>query len=473
MKRLALFYPLILSGCVIVGTDYQAPETSAPKQWSKVHNALPNASTINMETWWHSFNDPILNQLVVDAINANLDLQQTQARIKDARAQRTSTIAAGLPSLSTQNSLSRRLNSTGGGALGMQQGGGIGFGGQAINLMQIGIDAQWEIDFFGGVQRAVEAAEATIESEIEHRHDVVVILLGDVARNYIELRGNQQLIEITIANLSNQQDALNLLKIRQQAGLIDNLAIAQAEAELANLQAQLPSYETSVKQSVHALSLLLAKQPDALMTLLEPVKPIPQVKNTVLPNLPSTLLQRRPDIRYAERQLAIANAQIGVAESELYPKFNLAAFLGLQNTSMIGFTPIGKSWSLGSTLTAPLFNWGRINANIKSKEAQYQQTFLSYQKTVLTAFKEVEDALVAYDKEQKKQQSLQQAVAANQQALQLANERYKRGLTDFINVLNSQQALYQSQSTLASSTAKIASNVVTLYKVLGGGWSAF
>ena len=197
------------------------------------------------------------------------------------------------------------------------------------------------------------------------------------------------------------------------------------------------------------------------------------MKTTVLPDLPSALLQRRPDIRYAERQLAVANAQIGIATSELYPKFNLAEFLGVQNTNITSFTPIGKSWSLGATLTMPLFNWGRLNANIKSKEAQYQQSLLGYQKTVLTAFKEVEDALVAYDKEQQKQLALQQAVTANQQAVQLATERYEKGLSNFINVLSSQQSLYQAQSLLVSSKAKTSADLVLLYKVLGGGWQTF
>jgi NodT family efflux transporter outer membrane factor (OMF) lipoprotein len=249
--------------------------------------------------------------------------------------------------------------------------------------------------------------------------------------------------------------------------------VAQAEAELAVINAQFPSYETAVKQAIHALSLLLAKQPDALMTRLEPVATIPSVKTTVLPDLPSALLQRRPDIRYAERQLAVANANVGIAESELYPKFNLAAFLGVQNMAITDFTPVGKSWSMASTLTMPLFNWGKLNANIKTKEAKYQQSLLGYQKTVLTAFKEVEDALVAYNQEQQKQHALQQAVTANQQAVQLASERYEKGLSNFINVLSSQQSLYQAQSNLVSSKAKTSADLVMLYKVLGGGWQSF
>ncbi len=460
---------LLLTACV-VGPDYQRPDVSTPKQWSVPIATTPQVKAL--EKWWQNFNDPILNQLIIDAINANLDLKQTLERVKDARTQRSATIAAGLPSFSGKNNVNRRLNSSAS-TSSTSQAGGFGLSNQIINLLQLGVDAQWEVDFFGGVQRAVEAANATIDSEIENRRDVLVTLLGEVARNYIELRGNQQLIAITEANLHSQQDTLDLLKVRQQAGLADMSEIAQAEAELATINAQFPSYETAVKQAIHALSLLLAKQPDALMARLEPIAAIPLVKITVLPDLPSALLQRRPDIRYAERQLAVANAQIGIATSELYPKFNLAEFLGVQNTNITSFTPIGKSWSLGATLTMPLFNWGRLNANIKSKEAQYQQSLLGYQKTVLTAFKEVEDALVAYDKEQQKQLALQQAVTANQQAVQLATERYEKGLSNFINVLSSQQSLYQAQSLLVSSKAKTSADLVLLYKVLGGGWQTF
>lgn len=467
MRSYLFISALLLTGC-IVGPDYQKPEIATPKQWS----VASETQVKTLDKWWQNFNDPILNQLVVDAINANLDLKQTLDRIKEARSQRTETIASGLPSFSSKNNVNRRLNSSASSSS-TSQAGSFGLSNQIINLLQLGIDAQWEVDFFGGVQRAIEVADATIDSEVEHRRDVLVTLLGEVARNYIELRGNQQLILITEANLRSQQDTLNLLKVRQQAGLADMMEVSQAEGQLATLDAQLPTYETAVQQAIHALSLLLAKEPNALATRLNPVGNIPLVKTQVLPDLPSALLQRRPDIRYAERQLAAANAQIGIATSELYPKFNLAEFLGVQNTRITDFTPIGKSWSIGTTLTMPLFNWGKLNANIKSKEAQYQQTLLGYQNTVLTAFKEVEDALVAYAKEQQKHQSLQQAVNANQQAVQLANERYDKGLTGFINVLESQQALYQTQSALVSSSAKTSADLVLLYKVLGGGWQTF
>jgi outer membrane protein, multidrug efflux system len=465
---LASCYLMLVSACA-VGPDYRAPVVPVPKQW---HESAAAAKQGQPDKWWQTFNDNELNQLMTEAIAANLDLKQALLRVSDARAQRTATIAAGLPSISARNTTSRRFNnssspSQSGGAT---SGGGFGIGSQHINIFQLGFDAQWELDFFGGVRRAIEAADATVESEAENSRDVLVTLLGDVARNYIELRSNQQLADITRKNLAAQRETQMLTEIRQQSGLASMLEVAQAQAQADTTEAALPNYEALVDQSIHALGVLLGHEPGALARRLERQSTLPTVSDNVIPDLPSELLKRRPDIRRAERQLAIANASVGVATAELYPKVNLAAFLGLQNTTITDFTPLGKSWSAASTLTMPIFNWGKLNANIKSKKTQFEQAFLTYQSTVLTAFQEVEDTLIAYRKEQERQQALLKATAANQIAVQLAKERYEKGLTGFIDVLQSQLALYQSESLLVTSNTKISSNLVALYKALGGGW---
>ncbi|TAK62154.1 efflux transporter outer membrane subunit [Methylobacter sp.] len=472
-RPLALFAALLLSGCPAVGPDYEPPQIPVPRQWTETTAATgPHAE--QLDQWWKAFNDPVLDKLISDAIASNLDLKLTLERVKDARALRSATIAAGLPSLDARSNVSRRFNNTSspasqtGGTSAV--GGGFGIGNQFINIFQMGFDAQWELDFFGGVRRAVEVADATIDVEVENSRDVLVTLLGDVARNYIELRTNQRLIAITRENLQAQQETQELTQIRQQTGLTSMLEVAQAEAQTATTEAQLPNYETLVKQSIHALSVLLGKEPGALAGLLEQQGIIPIIADKAITNLPSELLQRRPDIRRAERQLAVANASVGVATAELYPKINLAAFIGLQNTTITDFTPIGKSWSAASSLTMPIFNWGKLNANIESKKAQFEQTFLTYQSTVLSAFKEVEDALIAYSKEQERHKALTKAVTANRLAIQLANERYQKGLTSFLDVLISQAALYQAQSNLVSSEGALSNNLVVLYKALGGGW---
>ncbi|MGZ4990675.1 MAG: efflux transporter outer membrane subunit [Methylobacter sp.] len=473
---------LLLSGCFAVGPDYEPPKMPIPQQWTEA--AATTGS--QPDKWWKTFKDPILDRLIGDAIASNLDLKLALERVKDARALRSATIAAGLPSLDAKSNISRRFNNTSspssqsGGT--SSAGGGFGIGNQVINIFQIGFDAQWELDFFGGVRRAVEAADATIDVEVENSRDVLVTLLGDVARNYIELRANQRLVTVTRDNLHTQLDTLELTQIRQQTGLASMLEVTQAQALAATTEAQLPNYEALEKQSIHALSVLLGKEPGALAVRLDQQdaiamkKPSPEGEGaflnstTVITNLPSELLQRRPDIRRAERQLAVANASVGVATAELYPKINLAAFIGLQNTTITDFTPLGKSWSAASSLSMPIFNWGKLNANIKSKKAQFEQVFLTYQSTVLSAFKEVEDALIAYSKEQERHKALAKAVEANQLAVQLADERYRKGLTAFLDVLESQTALYQTQSLLITSESLLSSDLVALYKALGGGW---
>ncbi|MDD5632398.1 MAG: efflux transporter outer membrane subunit, partial [Methylococcales bacterium] len=298
----------------------------------------------------------------------------------------------------------------------------------------------------------------------------LVTLLSEVASNYIALRANQQLITITRENLYSQQETVKLTQIRQQAGFSSMLEVAQAQSQAAATEAFLPVYETAAKQAIHAISVLLCRDPGALVPRLAPSGTIPAIASTVIPELPSELLLRRPDIRHAERQIAAANANVGVATAELYPRVNLSAFLGLQNTQIKDFTPVGKSWSTASSLTLPIFNWGRIKANIKSKKAQFELAFLTYQSTVLTAFKEVEDTLVAYSQEQQRYKSLAQAVEASQLAVQMADERYHKGLTMFLDVLQTQQTLYQTQRDLVDSEVKLSTDLVALYKALGGGW---
>lgn len=462
----------LLTACMAVGPNYRKPELATPKQWS-----VPTAKAMHTEQWWQLFNDPILNDLIKQAIATNLDLAQALVRIKDARVQRSAVFAAAMPSLSAHSNVSRRLNNSSMGGSSSTAGGGFGIGNQITNIFQSGFDASWELDFFGGVQRTAEAMNATLDSEIENSRDVLVTLLAEVARNYIELRGQQKLLAITLDNLAAQQEVEQLTQVRQQSGLSNGLEVTQAQALVATTSASIANYETQIQQSIHALSVLLGRDPNYLLSRLQvtesaqlSVTEIPKTTTETIPDLPSELLKRRPDIRHAERLMAVAVANIGIATAELYPKINLTAFLGLQNSNITSLTPVGKSWSTAASLSMPIFNWGKLQADIKSKRAQSEQAFLSYQATILKAFKEVEDALVAYHQEQQRNQALEQAVAANELAVQLADERYQKGLTGFIDVLNSQQALLQSQSELTRSELAISTNLVALYKALGGGW---
>ncbi len=470
MIKTAFFLAISLGlSCCSVGPNYKAPNTVPPKQWSTSLNTPAKPNQALAEEWWTLFNDPILTRLITDAIAENLDLKQALLRVKDARTLRWITITAGLPSLTAKGTETQRFNNFPTGSQ-TSSGSSVGAGNQVMNIFQMGFDAQWEIDIFGGERRAIEAANANIDSEIENSRQILVTLLAEVARHYIQLRNYQQLTLITQQNLASQIETVQLTKIRQQAGFVSLLEVAQAEAQANNTAAFLPNYATTINQSIHSLSILLNKEPNALMALLLKSSQIPLYINPSINNLPSELLQRRPDIRLAERQLAKATANIGVATADLYPRFNLAAFIGLQNSKITDFTPMGKSWSSASSISLPLFNWGKINANIKSKKIQQAVISIDYEKTVLSAFKEVEDSLNAYQNEQQRNHALIAAVNSSQLALELANERYHNGLTMFLDVLQTQEALYQAQRNLADSQAQMAVDLVALYKALGGGW---
>jgi len=449
-----------LTGCV-VGPDYVPPQMETPQQWTEGKISLELEP---LETWWQTFQDPQLNQLIQQAVAANLDLKLAASRIRASRFQYSATISAALPSVSSKSSVSRRLNNN--------SAGGIGIGSQIINIFQVGFDAIWEIDLFGGVQRALEVADANNEIEEENQHASLVSLLSEVTRYYIQLRANQQLQRMTSETIRSQEQTLKLIQIRQRAGLISSIDAVQSSAQLANLRAELPIYETASQQALHALALLLGKTTDKLPQALRNIQQIPTSNYAGLAILPTELLRRRPDIRLAERKLAVSNAEIGIATNELYPKINISAFLGLQNLKITDFTPLGKSMSIASTITMPIFNWGRIQANIHVKEALNEQALFSYQATVLNAFKEVEDALVAHKQEHQRGATLTQALQAQQLGLHLAQERYRKGLTTYLEVLEAQRGVYLAQRQRLDGVAKQSLQLVALCKALGGGWQA-
>jgi NodT family efflux transporter outer membrane factor (OMF) lipoprotein len=471
MKRtfIACFGGVLLSGCM-VGPDYRLPEIKTP---SKYDGARDHHNIAPPDAWWQVFDDPILNRLIKEGAAFNLDVKQTAQRILMARAERQRTLAAGLPSVGAKADASQRRNDfiTGSGGANNPAAGGY-FGNSLIDIIQAGFDVQWEIDPAGGLFRRIEAAQASVEAEQNNRRAIQVSLQGEVARLYIDLRANQQQMAITLANLAAQEDTLRLTSERARAGLDSEQEVTQQRAQAETTRSQLPAYEIAARQDVHALAVLLGKSPNTMLYLLETDPPVPSAPTNVIADLPSELLRRRPDIMQAERQLAAATADVGAATAELYPKINLTAFLGMQNTKLSDFTPVGKSWALAGGLSTPIFNWGRIQANIDRSNAEQEQAFLAYQQSILTAFREVEDALVAYQQEQVRRAALKQSAEANALAVKLSEERYLRGLTAFLNVLESQRALYLAQSNLVASNARVSTSLVALYKALGGGWQA-
>ena len=442
--------------------------------WSEALYDGIDTRPADLARWWEEFNDPVLTRLVNRAAGTNLDLRLAESRIREARALRRVAESGAWPSVDVSGSYSRSRTSENAIAPSSQGSGGSPFfrgSNNGQDLFRSGFDSSWEIDVFGGVRRSVEAAEATIGATIEDRRDVLVTLLGDIARNYIDLRGFQRRLAVARSNLKAQQESLEIIRVRFQAGLASDLQVAQAEAQVSTTAAEIPALEALSKQAAHRLDVLLGIQPGALWAELSAEAPIPALPPQAQVGLPSELLRRRPDIRRAERQLAAANAEIGVATADLYPRFSLSGVFGVTSISASDwFSAPSRFWSIGPTISWPVFDAGRIRANIDVRTARQEQALTQYEKTVLTAFEDVENALVSYAKEQTRYRSLTDAVVANRRALALADDLYKNGLVDFLNVLDSQRALNAAENDLAQSEATMSTNLVALYKALGGGW---
>jgi NodT family efflux transporter outer membrane factor (OMF) lipoprotein len=428
-----------------------------------------DATVLQSLAWWQSFGDPILDSLVRRATVGSLSLQQAQARILQARATLGSAKADRWPSVKATASASRSDTSDNATSPALVT--------SATTLYQAGFDASWEVDFFGGKRKATEAAQARYEASMEDLHAAYLTLLGDVATNYITLRGNQALLNITRLNAETQRQTVALTEERHRLGLTSGLDVAQAKAQLASTNAEIPSLEASLRQSIHRISLLLGLEPTALLEELSAAKALPSAQGGLLTSLttglPSELLARRPDLRSAERHLKEAMTDIGVAKAELYPKFDLTFGLGLQSTQTSSFASISsRYWSIIPGLSLPIFNRGALKANVAKKEAVYQEALASFRASYHTALEDVENALTNYYAEQARHHDLEESRNQSQQALALAQERYKRGLTSFLDVLTAQSSLQASQRSLSQSEAKVLTQLVALHKALGGGWAA-
>jgi NodT family efflux transporter outer membrane factor (OMF) lipoprotein len=471
--------PLLVSGCM-VGPDYHPPHPNAPAAWVGVMKApakqpsVATAQPARLTQWWRQFNDPTLTLLVEEAVKTNLDLQLAEARLRQARATRGVVAGALWPAVTASAIYQReRLAGTASGQGVTAAGQGVISGSRDENLYQAGFDAVWELDVFGGLRRNVESANANIQAAIEGISDVQVSLIAEVALNYVQLRGFQQQIVIAQNNLKAQQDTAKITLQRLKAGFVSALDVANADAEVATTESQIPVLEIAAQQSIYALSTLLGRPPADLLKQLTPTGNLPGVPAQVPVGLPSDLLRRRPDIRVAEAQLHAATAQIGVATADLFPKFSLTGSMTWQsNLLQSWWNTASQSFFFGPSATWPIFQGGSIVSNVHVQEALRDQAFITYQKTVLGALQDVENALIAFANEQQHRQSLNDAVVANRKAVDLSMQLYTMGQTDFLNVLNAQRSLYASEDALVQSSRSIATDLIALYKALGGGWES-
>jgi NodT family efflux transporter outer membrane factor (OMF) lipoprotein len=454
---MALLGAFIAAGCE-VGPDYHAPKPALPAQWEApptTQASVTIAQGIQIERWWTTFNDRALDSLVSRAMESNLDLQAATERIRQARAA-VGVVRSGLfPTANLDGSYAHLGSTTG----------------TDTNLWLAGLDAAWEMDVFGGIRRSVESAAASYQASIEDRRDVLVTLLGEVAADYILLRGYQQEIIIAQQNLEVQERSLAVTREKQKLGTGTELDIAQAEAQVYDTKAQIETFESNRQQTVYAISILLALPPAALDEELKSEGMIPAPPPVVPVGVPSELLRRRPDIRRAERQLAAATAQIGAATAQLYPQFSLTGNLNVSGSEISALADWPeRSWSIGPSATWLIFDAGGVRSNIEVQNALQEQALTIYEQTVLTALEEVQSSMVAYAREQRRRADLTDAVAANQRAVALATRRYNQGLTDFLSVLVAESSLFSSQDALVQSNRDVATDAVALYKALGGGW---
>jgi len=473
MKRLFFMILLLyvcLAGCAAVGPNYKQPKMEAPRQWTEAQEKREPAAALDQTAWWESFEDPVLTGLIHQAVSNNLDVKQARERVLQSRATVTATSASLWPSATGAGSFTRSKSSDSTGSSGSST---ASTPGTTSNLYQVGFDASWELDIFGGTRRKIESAWATADARVEDLNNTLLTLLGDVAKNYIELRSGQEQLRITAGNAEAQQRTVEVTRERYRLGLTTYLDVAQAESQKLSTDSDLPTIEASIKKSIHRLGVLLGKEPNALKAELSKDGPLPKTGGVMALGLPSELVTRRPDLRSAERTLAAASAEIGVATADLYPKFDLTLGMGLNSSTISKLASLSSGyWSLVPQVSTLLFDAGKTRANIRGKEAAYQQSLYAYHSAFLTALEDVENSLADYYTERTRMHTLTESVRANEEAYALARERYRRGLINFLDVLETQRTLYTSQSSLRKSEAKILTSLVSLYKALGGGWNA-
>ena len=454
---------IFLAGCA-VGPDYEKPALRSPAAWRGAEAEKTPSQSADLARWWTLFQDARLDSLIERAVRSNLDLRAAASRIREARAQFGVTASGLMPAIDAVGSTTRSRTS-------QSSFFGTGAFPRYRSDTSAGFDASWEIDIFGAGRRSYEAAVADIESSVEDRRAVLVSLLGEVAREYVSVRGLQRQLAVLRENDRSAQGTLDLTKARLAAGVATSLDVTRAEAQRASSASLIPAIEASLQQSVHRLGVLLGEEPNALRVELATEGPIPAAPPRILVGLPSDLLARRPDLRRAERQLAAATARIGLATAELYPRISLTGAFGLDSIGSADFLKWGsRTWSLGPTLRWPVFAGGRIRANIEVEDARAEQAAIAYERAFLGALEEVENGLVAYLREGDRRRSLEEEVAADRRSVNLAEDLYRKGLASFLEVLDAQRALYAAQSSLAQSEAVVTLNLVALYKALGGGW---
>ena len=447
---------LALAGCASVAPRRAEPvAVDVPADWS-VADVSATTGASSLAQWWLRFDDPLLARLVAQALQANTDVKSAQAALRQARALRDVSAAALLPAVGSSASAQRSKSGDN----------------SAINHFNAGLDASWELDIFGANRSALAASDATAQASAASLGDVQVSIAAEVALNYITLRGTQARLAIADANLASQQETLQITQWRLQAGLVTSVEAEQARAATEQTRAQLPVLQTTIEQTRHALAVLTGQPPAALSSVLAATSPVPQAADDLVLSFPAETLRQRPDVRAAEHQVTAALARVSQADAARMPNFKLGGSLGLSALTLGSLTSGASVVSaLLASVSLPVFDGGALRAQVRAQQAALDQARVAYQATILTALKDVEDALVALRGDRERLLRLQNAAEAASNAALMARQRYSSGLVDFQVVLETQRTQLNTQDSVASARADLSADLVRLYKALGGGWN--
>jgi multidrug efflux system outer membrane protein len=459
-RNAALIAALALAGCAAVGPNYKAPTLPVPKLQGVDATRESNANF--QAAWWKQFGDPTLDALIQRAAAGNLDLHIALARLHESRAMLGGAKSQYWPSVGAGVSYTRSD----------EQQPGFSTRRQVISTYQAGFDASWELDLFGGVRRSVEAAHADLGASKAALRSAQVSLFAEVARNYFALRGTQQQALITRRNIANLRDTLKVIRTRAEVGTASDQDVASASAQLSAVEAQLPLLVVQQQEEENRLAVLLGEEPGSLSVDVSPktFKPI----DAVIPmGAAGDILARRPDVRVAEREYAATTARIGVAKADFFPHISLGGFLGfLAGRSNDFGGPSTRAWLLMPSITWDGLNVQRVRADLHVAEARADEAEANYQRTVLEAIEDVDNAVVGYNQQHARAEKLIAQVRQSRRAAKLAKIRYVQGATGYLELLDAERVQLAAEDALAEGEAAIDTRAVALYKALGGGWKA-
>jgi NodT family efflux transporter outer membrane factor (OMF) lipoprotein len=464
------------AGCA-VGPHYQVPRTATPSEFiaateAAARSAPVTQSAVELTQWWHSLNDPELDSLIERAVRANPDVELALTRLQEARTQEAALVSGALPGVAASGAAGR---GTGSDITRIGAAAAVRAADNKGSLEQIrqvaGFAASWEIDLFGGTRRAIEAGRYDLEAAAATRNAALISVVADVARHYVDVRGLQMRLAIIRNNIATAAQSRDLQQTRFDRGLTNELDLQLANRELFRLQSELPALQSDIKAAQYSIAVLLGQYPEDLVDELAKAGTLPELPEAVEPGLPLDLLQRRPDIRLAERQLAAATARIGVATANLFPHLALGGGLGTQSAD-IGVHG-SHIWAFGPSVYWPILDFGALDALVDIADLQAHERLVAYRKTIVDAVQDADTAIAQFDAQEQRLNNLADAMIASERAVSLAQRRYDRGLTDFLNVVDAERQQYSLEAEYTTAKQSAAEAFIYLYKALGGGWEQY